>query len=88
MFAFNPSVVELFRINPVIIGWFTIAHLLSIRYVLAALILMIYAKKKKIEVLPDKTGIITDSKSEWTKDIFITIALAAVSLVIFYSVQA
>lgn len=88
MFAFNRSVVELFRINPVIIGWFSISHLLSIIFVLAALILMIYAKKKKTAGLPDKMSIITDSKTEWIKDFTITIALAAVSLVIFYYVQA
>lgn len=88
LFTFNRSVVELFRINPTIIGGISISYVLSASFVLIALVFMKYAKKKKSENIQLDSGEGIDSKTELTNNIIITTALAAASLVIFYTVQS
>ncbi len=88
MFSFNRSVVELFRINPTILGGISISYVLSATLVLIALVFMIYAKKKKSEIIPLNSGEVINSKNDLANNIIITTVLATVSLVIFYSVQS
>lgn len=87
MFSINRSVVELFRYNPSVAGWFSISHLLSLLFIAGAVLLMFVIKKKRIEISVDNMEYVTVHKFEWVKDILITLGLIAVSLVIFYTVQ-
>lgn len=88
LFSINRSVVELFRTNPSIIGWFSISHLLSVLFILGAIAFMSLTRKKRIDVLPDDMMNATVNKLELVKDILLVLSLAVVSLVIFYAVQS
>lgn len=88
LFSINRSVVELFRINPSVIGWFSISHLLSLLFIAAAIVFMYIAKKKNNDVPVDSLEDVTVHKLDWLKDILITLALIAVSLLIYYTVQS
>lgn len=88
MFSLNRSVVELFRINPTILGGISISYVLSATFVLLAIAFMIYAKKKKPENMTLNSGEAIHNKNDLASNIIITTVLAVVSLVIFYSVQS
>jgi phosphatidylglycerol:prolipoprotein diacylglycerol transferase len=88
MFSFNRSIVELFRINPTIFGGISISFVLSATLILIAMVLMMYAKKKKSETRSLNSGEAIDRSNDLINNIILTTALASVSLVIFYSVQA
>lgn len=88
LFSINRSVVELFRINPSVIGWFSISHLLSLLFIAAAIVFMYIAKKKNNDVPVDSLEDVTVHKLDWLKDILITLVLIAVSLLIYYTVQS
>lgn len=88
LFSINRSVVELFRINPSVIGWFSISHLLSLLFIAAAIVFMYIAKKKNNDVPVDSLEDVSAHRLDWLKDILITLALIAVSLLIYYTVQS
>ncbi|MFW2488054.1 prolipoprotein diacylglyceryl transferase [Clostridium chromiireducens] len=83
-FAIIRGIVEFFRINPVIWGPFSISHLLSLALVIIGVaIYMLMSKRGK-----EDANIITENKMNLTTMIFYLIALIAVSIFIFYFVQA
>ena len=88
LFSINRSVVELFRYNPSVAGWFSISHLLSLVFIVGAILLMFVIRKKRIDI----NDLNKESKSvhvmDWIKDILITLVLVVVSLLVFYTVQA
>jgi phosphatidylglycerol:prolipoprotein diacylglycerol transferase len=88
LFSINRGVVEIFRINPSIIGGFSIAHLLSLLFIIGGFALMFFAKKKKDNTLPDSLRGNVESKFDLIKDIAITLVLIVVSMVVFYAVQS
>jgi len=88
MFSFNRSVVELFRINPTIMGWLSISHLLSVLFLLGAIVLMLLARKKRFDIMPNNTEDNNESNTEKINDILITVTLAVISLAIFYIIQS
>ena len=93
LFAINRSVVELFRYNPSIIGWFSISHLLSIGLIIAAIIVRFYITyRKKLEIaapIENNNDTITLGKSEdWLKDLLYVVILITISILIFYFVQS
>lgn len=90
MFSINRGIVELFRNNPAVAGWFSISHLLSVLFIAGALLVMFVIRKRNIVVNEseiEKENISARTIS-WVKDIFIIFVLIAVSLIIFYTVQS
>ncbi|MGE5632388.1 MAG: prolipoprotein diacylglyceryl transferase [Caulobacteraceae bacterium] len=87
LFSINRGVVELFRYNPSIIGWFSVSHLLSLLFIAGAVILMLVIKKRiNIDAL---SGEDTSAHAlDWVKDILFTLIFAALSLVVFYTIQS
>ena len=90
LFAINRGVVELFRTNPLILGWFTVSHLLSVIFIVLALTLLYLMKKGilgPIAVEPEEIVNPTGEKRALIllKDIAIVLAIAAVSLFIYYT---
>lgn len=88
LFSINRGVVEIFRINPSVIGWFSISHLLSLLFIIGGFALMFFAKKKKDNTLPASLRGNVESKFDLIKDIAITLVLIVVSMVVFYAVQS
>lgn len=88
MFSINRGVVELFRNNPSVIGWFSISHLLSVLFIVGALLVMLVIRKNKVENNEAKEERVTARFFDWVKDILIVLVLAGISLVIFYTVQS
>lgn len=87
LFSINRGIVELFRNNPIIVGWFSVSHLLSVLFIIGAFALMTFAKKRRNPNLVDNPADTRRDSLEWVRDIGITILLVVVSLVIFYTVQ-
>lgn len=90
-FAINRSVVELFRYNPSIIGWFSISHLLSIGLIIIALIIRVLIINNKNMIISNNNEgneIATDKNDSWPKDIFYVASMIIVSIIIFYIVQS
>jgi len=89
LFSVNRGVVELYRNNPSVIGWFSISHLLSLFILITAAIILIFLKKNRSVYLVDTIEYekIDTRTSDWVKDILIIIALITVSVLIFYTVQ-
>jgi phosphatidylglycerol:prolipoprotein diacylglycerol transferase len=90
-FAVNRSVVELFRYNPAIVGWFSISHLLSIGLIMIALIIRIFIAKRKDMIRSVDNGgkeRVTDKSDDWIKDFFFVAIMIIVSIIIFYIVQS
>lgn len=88
LFSINRGLVELFRNNPSVVGWFSISHLLSLLFIIGAIILMYFAKKKMLDTEGDIQEIIPIHKFGLVKDLLITLVMIAMSLVIFYAVQS
>lgn len=93
VFAINRSVVELFRYNPSIIGWFSISHLLSIGLIIIAIIIRViitYRKdtKKSINIEIIENDITISKSIDWMKELIYVVALIIISMVIFYTVQS
>lgn len=85
LFALNRGIVEFFRINPLISGWFSVSHLLSLLFIAVTLISMHFVKKKPaIEIVHQESD---EKNNSFLKDILIVIAITIVSLIIYYSVQ-
>ena len=91
LFAINRSIVELFRYNPSIIGWFSISHLLSIGLILVSIIIkiLIMTNRNIVSHLPEKIDFVNSpvNSLEWLKDIMFVVILMVISLLIFYLVQ-
>ncbi|MGE5633060.1 MAG: prolipoprotein diacylglyceryl transferase [Caulobacteraceae bacterium] len=88
LFSISRGVVELFRYNPSIIGWFSISHLLSLVFIAGAVILMMVIKKKRINaeaVTKEDTSV---RALEWVRGLLVILVLVAVSLLIFYTIQS
>lgn len=88
LFSINRSIVEFFRNNPLIGGWFSISYLLSMLLIVGAILLMFYAKKKRADNPDENNEDEVVHKFDWVKDILVTIALIVVSAVIYYTVQS
>lgn len=88
LFSINRGVVELFRNNPSVVGWFSISHLLSVLFIAGALLVMFVIRNRSIVVNEIETVNKSAHIMSWVKDILIILALVAVSLVIFYTVQS
>lgn len=88
LFAFNRSIVEFFRDNPLIGGWFSISYLLSALLITIAILLMLYAKKKKANDTDECNEDTPVNKWDLVKDILITIVLIVVSAVIYFTVYS
>jgi len=88
LFSVNRSVVEMFRINPYIIGWFSISHVLSILFIIGSVVLMHRAKKSDAGILHDVAEAHDRRSDNLVIDSVMILSLAAVSLVIFYAVQS
>jgi len=84
-YAINRSIVEFFRTNPSVIGWFSVSHLLSVLFIIGAMATMYFVKEKN-HISPETSENVT-GLTGWTRDIIVTLVLMAVSLFIFYSVQ-
>ncbi|WHH60160.1 prolipoprotein diacylglyceryl transferase [Petroclostridium sp. X23] len=88
LFSINRGIVELFRINPSVIGWFSISHLLSLLFIIGTLVVMHFLKKNASVSTSNDSIITTESKVNIAKDVFIFLVLVAVSMIIFYTVQS
>lgn len=88
LFSINRGVVELFRNNPTVAGWFSISHLLSLLFIVGALLVMFVVRKRNIVVIETEIDNRSERIISWIKDILITMALVAISLIIFYTVQS
>lgn len=88
LFSINRGIVELFRINPSIIGWFSVSHLLSVLLIVGAIVLMIFAKNKEMESTDTADVIVSTKTTSIIIDILITLALITLSLFLFYYVQS
>lgn len=89
LFSINRSVVELFRHNPSVIGWFSISHLLSLVLIIGAFILMAILKQNRLVDIQENSANMNLVKKivDWIKDIVITLILISISVVIYYVVQ-
>ena len=89
-FAINRSVVELFRYNPSIIGWFSISHLLSIGLVIIAFIIKILINKKDMIISNNSEGneIEINKNDSWLKEFLYVAIMIIISIIIFYIVQS
>ncbi|GAA0076249.1 hypothetical protein UT300005_06270 [Clostridium sp. CTA-5] len=83
-FAIIRSIVEFFRINPVIWGPFSISHLLSVILIIIGLMFYKVLSKREIKY----TSIYIDNKLKLTTTIVYLVALIVVSISIFYFVQS
>lgn len=88
LFSINRSVVELFRYNPTVVGWFSISHLLSVLLITGAVLLMLFAKRKRINIPANNSEDVPVHTMDRLKDIMIFLALIVVSVIIFYAVQS
>lgn len=76
------GIVEFVRINPLVVGPFSVSHVMSIIGIIIALILM-----KNIRKSGQIKSNITLSRNEYNKTALSVIGLIVVSLVIYYGVQ-
>lgn len=87
LFSINRGLVELFRYNPSIAGWFSISHLLSVVFILGAAAVMFLLKAKGPGVTDDSNEPAQSSKHAWLTHLLILLGLVAVSIFIFYTMQ-
>lgn len=85
LFSLNRGIIEFFRINPLIFGWFSISHLLSLLFIIVSLIIMYIVKNKsKKATIIQPQNVVSDG---WIKDILMLVFIASISLFVFYTVQ-
>jgi len=84
LFSINRGVVEFFRINPSILGWFSVSHLLSVFFIASVVVLRTFVKNNTSTVSRDS---VAQNQDDWIKDILMVLGFIIVSFVIFYSVQ-
>ena len=82
-FSIIRGFVEFFRINPVIMGPFSVSHLLSFVFIIVGLIIHAYLKRNEKYEIKNDEGIITPMYLKIISIIF----LITFSLIIFYRVQ-
>lgn len=88
LFSINRSVVELFRYNPIVAGWFSISHLLSLLFILGAVLLTVVIRRKiNVGDAIDREAA-SNYKWDWVQDILIVLILAVASISIFYMIQS
>ena len=80
--------MELFRDNPSITGWFSISHLLSMLFIIGAVIVMFILKKKQLNVPEFSNEIEAEKSSGLIKDVLVAFIFIILSIIIFYSVQS
>lgn len=85
-FSANRFIVEFFRLNPIIIGRISIAHIFSIGIIISAIIAMKYRQKKYVFKHDEKTGNILDFKKS-LKSIFIISLAIALSITFYYFIH-
>jgi len=90
LFAVNRGIVEFFRINPLIYGWFSVSHLLSAAFIAGALIFLHFMKKGTLGPVSVETDQMeSPAKADaWYNifmDIVIVAGIAVISLFIYYS---
>ena len=83
-FSINRGVVEIFRYNPTVIGWLSISHVLSVLFIIVALILRRRLKTKKGEDTTMEIG----TKDHPILVVAMLLALTIVSIVLFYGVHS
>jgi phosphatidylglycerol:prolipoprotein diacylglycerol transferase len=81
-FAVNRSFVELFRLNPQVLGFISVSHLLSIILILLGILWLSFIKMKDIRVEP-KESLPKIGIAIWVK-VFLFILI---SIMVYYSVQ-
>jgi phosphatidylglycerol:prolipoprotein diacylglycerol transferase len=88
LFSINRSIVELFRTNPHIAGWFSVSHLLSVVFIIGAVLLMYLIKRGTFGTSDIAAPMESDTvgKSDLLKDSVIVMALTIISMIIFYTV--
>jgi phosphatidylglycerol---prolipoprotein diacylglyceryl transferase len=88
LFSINRSVVELFRYNPSIIGWFSISHLLSIGLIITAITIKVFINKKDtLLMLNENNGLTTQKSYDWLRDLLYIVIIIIISIIVFYVVQ-
>ncbi|MDF2941693.1 MAG: lgt [Herbinix sp.] len=90
LFSINRSIVELYRNNPSVVGWFSISHLLSIFLIITAVIIMFFLKRRRGDdpINSEASEKVGTHIMDWLKDMIIIIAVITVSVIIFYTVQS
>lgn len=87
LFAINRGIVELFRTNPLIFGWFSVAHLLSVVFIIGAFIVMSLIKRGYFTANVNATTAV-EKDTILIKDILVVLGLTIVSIIIYYTVQS
>lgn len=88
LFSINRSLVELFRNNLSVAGLFSISHLLSLLFIIGAVAVMLFLKKKRMDITGDNKENVSTDKLDWIKDTLFVLVLIAASIIIFYAVQS
>lgn len=83
LFSINRGIVELFRINPSVAGWFSISHLLSLAFILGAAVCMLLIKRYS-RSYEAKSGALSAEKGVLLKEILVLLGLMIASLAIYY----
>ncbi|MHB1420307.1 MAG: prolipoprotein diacylglyceryl transferase [Bacillota bacterium] len=85
MYSLIRGVVELFRINPVLFGPFTVAHGVSLLFILAAVAAMYYLRSQRTEPLSERAVEKVEEKP--LIQALVVLLMMAVSLVLYYTVR-
>lgn len=85
LFSINRGLVELSRINPSVVGWFSISHLLSLIFVIMAFFVIFKIRKNSQYAVVEHT--IEEKKSGLLVYSLITLGIVGISILIFYFVQ-
>lgn len=93
LFSINRGIVEMFRYNPTIIGWFSISHLLSVLFIIVAMILRFVINHRNLIILTSADKIDdkdkkTDSLNVWMKELTFVLFITIISLLIYHVVQS
>lgn len=93
LFSINRGIVEMFRYNPSIIGWFSISHLLSVLFIIVAMILRFVINHRNPIVLTSADNIDdidkkADGLSVCIKELAFVLIITVISILIYYTVQS
>ncbi|ACB84558.1 prolipoprotein diacylglyceryl transferase [Natranaerobius thermophilus] len=82
LFSVNRGIVEIFRVNPTIVGELSVSHLLSLIFIIAALIISYFRKQEGalLDVSNNQFGI------KKILNLIIVVILSLISVFIYYSV--
>jgi phosphatidylglycerol---prolipoprotein diacylglyceryl transferase len=87
LFSINRGIVEFFRVNPMLYGWLSISHLLSILFILTTLVISFVLKKSHITSRINEINS-KENRIDLIKDILFVLSLISISLFIFYTIQS